>query len=275
MPGQDPVELNHAYWEVLADLHGQDDYYDSQGLVAGADSLTPEENSAVAQAVGAVRDLDVVHIQCHIGFDAISLARRGARVTGVDFSAAALAKAAHLAAAAGVDARWVQADSMDLPPSLADGFDLAYATQGVLCWIPDVSRWMDSVASVLRPGGKLVLMDTHPVLNMGADELPFHFAFPYTDSGPVSFTEAGSYAAPDATPPMETVQYWRSLGEIINAAIAAGLQIESLTEHVAATAAPLQHLLTRGSDGLLRLEVDGQPLPILFALIASKPVARA
>jgi len=46
------------------------------------------EAAAVAQAAVDLRGRDVVHIQCHIGFDTIALARRGARVTGVDFSRA-------------------------------------------------------------------------------------------------------------------------------------------------------------------------------------------
>jgi 2-polyprenyl-3-methyl-5-hydroxy-6-metoxy-1,4-benzoquinol methylase len=51
----------------------------------------------VREAVPDVAGLDILHIQCHIGFDTISLARRGARVTGVDLSPASLAKARALA----------------------------------------------------------------------------------------------------------------------------------------------------------------------------------
>src|ERR1700759_3515223 len=86
-------ELNRTRWNALAEIHGQDAYSDSEALIAGADSLTPEEDAAL----GSVRGLDVLHVQCHIGFDAISLARRGARVTGLDISSVSLAKAAALA----------------------------------------------------------------------------------------------------------------------------------------------------------------------------------
>src|SRR6201995_3786771 len=131
-------ELNRTRWNALAEIHGQDAYYDSEALVAGADSLTPEEDAAV----GEVRGLDVLHVQCHIGFDTISLARRGGRVTGLDFSAAALAKASTIAQRCGATIEWVQADSTAIAPSLAGRFDLAYATIGVLCWIADIGAWM-------------------------------------------------------------------------------------------------------------------------------------
>lgn len=271
MSTPNPVSTNRAHWEELAAIHGQDGYYDSRALVDGADSLTAEEQAAIELAVGGVDGLDVLHVQCHIGFDTISLARRGAQVTGADFSGAALAKAAALAAAAGVDARWVEADAMDLPSSLAESFDLAYATVGVLCWIPDVARWMTSVASVLRPGGRLVLIDTHPLLNMVGDDLPLHLDFPYRDQGPIPFDEPGSYAVPEAdVNARATVQFCHSLGEIVNAAIAAGLQIETLTEHLEARRAPRDHVLERGADGLLRLSLNSQQLPILFTLVASR-----
>jgi len=91
-------EINRANWDAWAAAHGQDGYYDSAGLVAGADSLTYLEVAGIAAAVGDVRDKDVLHVQCHLAFDAISLARRGARVTAVDFSPVALARAASLAA---------------------------------------------------------------------------------------------------------------------------------------------------------------------------------
>src|SRR3712207_9413604 len=86
---------NRAYWEGLAAVHGEgrDAYYDVDALVAGEDSLIDVE----AAAVGDVAGLDVLHVQCHLGFDSVSLARRGARVTGVDFSPAALAQARAIA----------------------------------------------------------------------------------------------------------------------------------------------------------------------------------
>lgn len=271
MGASDVIANNRAYWDELARVHGQDDYYDSEALLAGADSMVAEERAAVERAVGSVDGLDVIHVQCHIGFDTISLARRGARVTGVDFSAAALDKAARLATRAGVETRWIQSDVLALPSELDASFDLAYSTMGVLCWISDVGAWMRSVASVLRPGGRLVLIDSHPLLNMVADEPPFRLEFPYADAGPFAF-EDGSYAVPDAKlNATTTIQFCHSLGEIVTAAVAAGLQINGLTEHLEATAAPRSHVMTRDPDGQLRLRVDGQALPILFTLLASRP----
>jgi SAM-dependent methyltransferase len=217
---------------------------------------------------------DVVHIQCHIGFDTIALARRGARVTGVDFSPASLAKAADLAERFGVGIEWVQADATALPDRLHGGFDLAYATIGVLCWIEDVGAWMRNAAATLRPGGRLVLVELHPLYSMVEAEEPLRLDFPYAFDGPRRYDEPGSYADADAPVDATTeVVYAHSLGEVVNAAIAAGLRIDALHEHLEADHDPRGTMLAQGEDGRYRLEVSGERLPVLFTLIATRPGA--
>src|SRR5437868_10896405 len=168
----DALEVNRAWWDGAAAIHGDDPIYDSDALIAGADWLGEEEQMALTASVGSVDGLDVIHVQCHIGFDTISLARRGARVTGLDFSPAALAKAQDLARRSGVEATWVQADAARIPADLHGRFDLAYATIGAISWIEDLPDWMHAVAATLRPGGRLVLVEVHPLLTMVAEREP-------------------------------------------------------------------------------------------------------
>jgi SAM-dependent methyltransferase len=266
-------ELNRARWDALAALHGQDAYYDTAALVAGRDSLTAEENDAVAASVGRVGGLDVLHVQCHIGFDSISLARRGARVTGLDFSPACLAKASAIAERCGVELECVQADSTAIGPSLAGRFDLAYATIGVLCWIADVDAWMRSVHATLRPGGRLILIDTHPLQDMVDTPAPLTFDMPYANDGGHRFDGDGSYALPDAKLPAGgSVYYAHSVGEITTAAADAGLHIDALTEHLSCSFEHRTGIPRREDDGWWRLRANGMPLPLLFTLRATKPI---
>src|SRR5436190_11325538 len=269
----DALEINRARWDALAAVHGQDAVYDSEGLIAGRIDLREAEVAAVARAAPDLRERDVVHIQCHIGFDTIALARRGARVTGVDFSRASLAKAAEIAERCGVEIEWVQADATALPDRLRGGFDVAYATIGAICWIEDIAAWMRCAAATLRPGGRLVLVEIHPLYAMveAAGE-PLRLDFPYAFDGPRRFDEPGSYADPDAPVQVAAeVVYAHSLGEVINAAIAAGLRIDALHEHLETDLDPRGNLLTRGEDGHYRLAVSGERLPVLFTLISTRP----
>jgi SAM-dependent methyltransferase len=166
----------------------------------------------------------------------------------------------------------VQADAAALPPTLDGRFDLAYATIGAICWIEDIGAWMRCAAATLRPGGRLALVEIHPLYTMvAAAGEPLRLDFPYAFDGPRRFDEPGSYADPDA--PVEAtaeVVYAHSLGEVVNAAIAAGLRIDSLHEHLESDFDPRGNLLTRGADGRYRLEITGERLPVLFTLTATR-----
>ena len=160
-------------------------------------------------AVGTVDRLDVIHVHS-------SLARRGARVTGLDFSGVALARAEELAGRTEVDVSWVRADAARIPADLHRRSDLAYAR----------------------------------------------------------FSERGSYAGAGAEfPSSEAVNFAHSLGETLTAAIDAGLRIDSLTEHVETSKSPRLPMVPREAGGRHRLRLDGQSLPILFTLLATKPRA--
>jgi SAM-dependent methyltransferase len=264
--------INRAHWDALAAVHGQDAYYDTEALVAGADTLREAEQAGVREAVGAVAGLDVLHLQCHIGFDSISLARRGARVVGADFSPASLEKARALARRCGVDVEFVEADATKLPVELHNRFDLVYATIGVINWIDDLHAWMRSATAALRGGGRLLLVDIHPLLGMVAAPEPLRFDFPYANDGPRAFDEPGSYAGADLpVAATETIEYAHSLGEVVNSALEAGLKIQRLDEHLEADFDPRGAVLTREEDGRYRLRVSGERLPLLFSLVAAKP----
>ena len=115
-------------------------------------------------ALGDLTGLDAVHLQCHIGTDTVSLARLGARVTGVDFSPGALAVAASSRRECRIDARFVESELYAVPEVLDAEFDLVYTGVGALNWLPDIAGWARVVAGLLRPGGRLYLRDAHPML---------------------------------------------------------------------------------------------------------------
>jgi len=265
-------DVNVKFWNALAAVHGApgDAYYDLDALVAGRSSLSDTEGAALREAVGDVAGLDILHVQCHLGLDAITLARQGARVTGVDFSPVAVRRAAELAVRCGVDVEYVEADSTDLPAALRGKFDVAYATIGVLCWIADVDTWMASVRSTLRPGGRLVLVDLHPLFQMVEGTEPLRLDMPYAFDGPHTFDEEESYAGVSAGEGSgQNVNYAHSLGEVVSAAVRAGLRVDALHEHLDVGFDPRGNVLSREEDDRYRLRLTGQPMPLLFTLLAT------
>jgi len=132
--------------------------------------------------------------------------------------------------------------------------------------------WMRSVYSTLRPGGRLVLMDFHPLSVMIDSVEPLAFGMPYANDGPNFFQEPGSYAAPDA--PLEheaMVQYSHSLGEILTAAASVGFMVDELVERTDVSARFSRGIASPDPHGRWRLCLAGELLPLLFALRANRP----
>jgi SAM-dependent methyltransferase len=224
-----------------------------------------------------VSGLDVLHLQCHIGCDAITIARQGARVTGVDFSPTALRRFHALAEQCGVEVASVESDAQDLPRDLDRSFDLVYASIGALCWIQSIDAWMAGVARVLRPGGNLALVELHPMLTMVSSVDPPELDFPYEFDGPHVFEGSGSYANPESDVSWTIVQFAHSLGEVVTAAVDAGLAITHLVEHTSASLNPRSPGTGMDVDGRYRYHIGegaavgsgSYPLPVLFTLLAT------
>ncbi|MEP6623124.1 MAG: class I SAM-dependent methyltransferase [Acidimicrobiia bacterium] len=268
---------NLANWEDRVPVHTGPDGY------ALEEFDDPAHLSRVVQfdvpRLGDIAGLDVVHLQCHIGTDTVSLGRLGARsVIGYDFSPRAVAAARGLADRADSTATFVEGELYDAVAVLGAGrFDLVFTGIGALVWLPDINGWAQVVTELLRPGGRLHLREGHPML-MTLDETRTDgiVAVRYPAFGSVGatrFDEATSYEG-DGTPLAHTTTYqWNwSIGEIVTALVTAGLRLDGLTEH---RTVPWNAL-----DGLMRevpplgeweLAEDPDRLAASYTLQASKP----
>jgi SAM-dependent methyltransferase len=227
--------------------------------------------------LGDMAGLDAVHLQCHIGTDTVSLARLGARMTALDFSAPALEQGRRLAEAVGVEITFVESDLYGAREALGTGrFDLVYTGIGALCWLPDVRRWAEVVASLLKPGGRLFMREGHPVLWALAEPRPDGLVvleFPYFEQAePMIWTDGGTYVETDAVFTENTSHEWNhGLGEIVGAVLAAGLELTALEEHdtVPWNALPGQMHDTGGGE--FQLSDRPERLPHTYTLQARKP----
>lgn len=130
------------------------------GERAHASTAPSEFLIAETEALLPGRALDVA---CGAGRNAVWLARRGWRVTGVDFSDVALRAARELAASAGVEVEWIEADAVTwIPPRRA--YDLVTV---MYLQLPAAERRaaLGHAADAVRPGGTLLVVG-HDLLNL-------------------------------------------------------------------------------------------------------------
>jgi SAM-dependent methyltransferase len=265
--------LNRANWDERAAAHAASKDY---RVAAFADD--PAHLSGVVRfdlpRLGDIRGLRGVHLQCHIGTDTVSLARLGATMTGVDFSPASLAEARRIAEQAGTPVEYVESDVYSAPEKLERGsFDLVYTGIGALCWLPDIRRWAQVVAELLRPGGRLFIREGHPVLWALADPRPdglLTLEHPYFEQPePTVWTEGGTYVETDAEFTHNTTHEWNhGLGEVATALIEAGMAVTGLAEHLSVPWEAMPGQMRQLENGEWQLTDRPQRLPHSYTLQA-------
>ena len=269
-------DVNLASWDDRVAAHAASPDY-AVARFTGDPAFVSEVVAFDRPRLGDIAGLEAVHLQCHIGTDTVSLARLGAHMTGLDFSAPALEQGRRLAEAVGVDITFVESDLYGAPEALGAGrFDLVYTGIGALCWLPDVRRWAEVVASLLKPGGRLFIREGHPVLWALAEPRPdgvLALEFPYFEQAEaLIWTDGGTYVETDAVFTENTTHEWNhGLGEIVGAVLAAGLELTALEEHdtVPWNALPGQMHDTGGGE--FQLSDRPQRLPHTYTLQARKP----
>ncbi len=105
--------------------------------------------------------MDAIELGCGTGYVSGWMARRGARVVGVDVSREQLATAARLAAEHGVDLELIHGPAEHVPRPDAS-FDFAISEYGAAIWA-DPYLWVPEAWRLLRPGGELVMLGNHPL----------------------------------------------------------------------------------------------------------------
>ena len=129
-----------------------------QGWRGQRSAPTAFARRALAQAVALRGDgpLAIVEFGCGTGEDALRCARRGHRVTALDFSSSAIAQTWAAARAAGLTTLVArQLDYSRLPLPFADAtFDLAYSHLGLHYFADDLTTAIVAeIRRIVRPGG--------------------------------------------------------------------------------------------------------------------------
>lgn len=282
--GQTPVGReehfadNRANWDDRAALH-EAAGYGIEDLVADGAHISAE----VAQdreRLGDLHGQDVIHLQCHLGTDTVSLARLGPRrVVGLDLSGESIRRARTVAERCGADIEFIAANVYDARQVVTGDFDLVYTSIGVLCWLPDVAAWARVIASLLRPGGRFLIRDDHPMFMTIGDDVTdgLRIEQPYFQQDrPLTWDQEGSYIeTPADAPPMthtRSHEWNHSIGEILTALLDAGLVLDSFEETPYSAWTPWPELMVADGPGY-RLREGAERVPMQFVATAHRPEA--
>lgn len=271
------IEANRANWDARTPIHVASEFYGLDGSRPAAGWFAGYEWADLPEPAGA----DVLHLQCHLGTETIAFAERGARTVGLDLSGESVREARRLAADRGLDIEYVRADVYDAVAALGGRtFDVVYTGKGAVCYLPELGPWASAVAALLRPGGSFYLVEFHPLLYaLGVvpaadrdEELVLRHDF-LSGRGADRRDATRTYTdGPDLTEATVAYEWRHELGEVVTALVGAGLRIERVREDPRLPW-PRWPTMVRDDDGWFALPPDAPRIPLLYAVLATRPEA--
>lgn len=263
-PEPDYLDINRHSWNNRTETHLYSEFYNLPGFLEGETSLNPIELGLL----GNIRGKSVLHLQCHFGQDTISLSRLGAEVTGVDLSDKAIESARKIAAETQSNARFICCDVYDLEQHLDQQFDLVFTSYGTISWLPDLDRWARIISKFLKPNGKFVFVEFHPVVWMFDDDFA-KIGYSYFNTGPIMETESGTYADRNAAISQSYVTWNHSMSDVITSLLRYSMSLSDFKEY---DYSPYNcfNKMVEFEPKKFRIEHLGNKIPLLYSLVAEK-----
>ncbi|HEU4746735.1 MAG TPA: class I SAM-dependent methyltransferase [Anaerolineales bacterium] len=217
---------NRQAWDEIAEARSKT--MKTAEFFANGGCTLSDELLAVA---GDVHGLRLCHLQCATGEDTLSWANRGAHATGIDLSPKQIELAKQKAAAAGLPLRFIASDIYTLPAHLfEERFDIVFTGGGAIVWLPDLQEWAKIIAGLLKPGGRLIIDEEHPLAGcMEVQDGVVRIVDDYFGRKAEVFIGWTHFSGGEHATEKKYEFTW-PLGDVVTALAQAGLRIELLEE---------------------------------------------
>lgn len=258
------LEHNRDSWNQRTEHHLSSEFYDVEGFLAGKNSLQAPELALLGDVTGK----SILHLQCHFGQDTLSLARMGAKVTGVDLSDKAIQAAKGLNDKMGLDGTFICCDVFSLPEHLDKSFDIVFTSYGTIGWLPDINKWAGIVSQYLKPGGKFVFAEFHPTLWMMDDDFTT-ITYRYFNSEPIVEDSNGTYTDREADIQGKEISWNHGLAEVIQSLLTQDLNLLHFQEYDYSPYDCFRHTVQVG-ERQWRIKHLDDKLPMMYTLLMEK-----
>jgi ubiquinone/menaquinone biosynthesis C-methylase UbiE len=260
----DYININKATWNDKTEVHIASDFYDMEGFLKGKSTLQEIE----LKLLGDIKNKKILHLQCHFGQDTMTLARMGAMVTGVDISDKAIEKAKEFSKQLNLDTTFICCDIYDTPQFLDEKFDIVFTSYGTIGWFPDLDKWAALVSHFLKPKGKFVFAEFHPVVWMFDNDFKEVY-YNYFNVEPIIEDETGTYADKFSKISTQTITWNHPISEVLNALLKNGLELKSFDEYDYSPYNCFNETEEFEAEKF-RIKQLGNKIPMVYSLLAIK-----
>jgi len=260
----DYIKTNKQTWNNKTAIHIESEFYNNKSFLEGKSTL----NSIELSLLGDLNNKRILHLQCHFGQDTMTFSRLGAKATGIDFSDKAIEKARAFSEKLNLDTTFICCDIYDIPNHLDENFDIVFTSYGTIGWLPDIDKWAAVISHFLKPKGRFIMADFHPVIWMFDNDFKKVF-YSYFNIEPIIEVESGTYADKNFKIETKTITWNHPTGEVLNALIQSGLEINSFNEY---DYSPYNcfNLTEEFEKGKFRIKHLGNKIPMVFSIEATK-----
>jgi SAM-dependent methyltransferase len=221
----DYKEINKKLWNDKVAPHFESEFYDVKSFIDGKQCL----NSIELDLLGNIERKSIIHPQCHFGQGTIALNRLGAKVTGIDLSDKAIEAAKSLAKTCGSDAQFVCCDLYEAQKFVKEKFDFVFSSYGTIGWLPDLDKWAAVVRNFLKPNGRFVFAEFHPVVWMLDSQFNL-IEYSYFNKETIIENVPGTYADRNAQIQNPEITWNHNLAEVPEALLNQGWVLETFQE---------------------------------------------
>lgn len=258
------LQENKELWNKRVSIHFDSSFYNMEEFLAGKNSL----NEIELDLLGDIKDKSILHLQCHFGQDSLSMARMGAFVTGVDFSEAAIEKAREINDKLGTHAEFICCDVYSLKQHLDKKFDIVFTSYGTIGWLPDMNQWADIVSYFIKPGGKFVFAEFHPVVWMFDDNIR-DITYSYFNDEPIITESEGTYTDRSADIKAKEYGWNHSIDEVLTALLRKDLTLLNFKEYNYSPYNCFKNMV-EFTPGKFCFEHLGNKIPMVYSMVMEK-----